>query len=369
LVEKPKRPRENSRLVNNAGIPEAPAARRTRRVLGVLALALGATALALGVAEVGLRVAHLRVSDWRYNTRKYQRMVVYDEAGRFTVGMPHAHAFVFGTDVRFNAHGMRDLERVEAKPPGARRVLVLGDSNVAGMGVAEGEMLSRQLEPLLNARAGPRVEVLAGAVAGWNTVAERNWLRSVGLAFAPDLIVLVYAGNDNDVDLPWSPRPPASAVYRAWQWLADHSRLVELATYTYRQYHPLGLDAAEVRALGDLKRAQDRRRVEAHHFEPDDPGWLASRDALRDIARLARDRGIGVVVVSLSFGGGDSDAVIARLGEFSRETGVPVLDTRPWFAGRPLESLLNAYLHPNAAGHAILAAGIARVLADDEHLR
>jgi hypothetical protein len=46
LVEKPKRPRENSRLVNDAGIPEAPAARRTRRVLGVLGLALGGIGLA-----------------------------------------------------------------------------------------------------------------------------------------------------------------------------------------------------------------------------------------------------------------------------------------------------------------------------------
>lgn len=331
----------------------------------MLALAVGSTALALLGIELVLRAAHLQVSDRLYNARKYGRTIFYDEEGGFTLQRPYAGTLVFGIDMRFNSRGMRDLERPLEKPPGTRRVLVLGDSNVVGLGVAEDEIFVRRLEPLLSDGTGRRVEVVAAGVSGWNTVAERNWLRTRGLAFSPDTIVLVYVGNDNEIDVPWAPRPPAPPLRRAWQWLAERSRLVELGTYAYRRYRPLRLDAAEIRALSDMNRAQTRRKAQPHDFEPDDPGWVASRAALVDIAELARARGIGFLVVALHFGGGNTEALLARLNEFSRDTGVRVMDAQPWFAGRPITSLLNSSLHPNAEGHEIVAAGIARAIEED----
>jgi lysophospholipase L1-like esterase len=144
---------------------------------------------------------------------------------------------------------------------------------------------------------------------------------------------------------------------------------VELATYAYRQSRPLRLDAAEIRALKDMGQAHARRKAQPHNFEPDDPGWVASRAALLDMAELARARGIPFLVVVLHFGGGNTEALLARLRELSRETGVRVVDAQPWFAHRPVESLVNSSLHPNAEGHAILAAGIARALAEDPPAR
>jgi len=57
--------------------------------------------------------------------------------------------------------------------------------------------------------------------------------------------------------------------------------------------------------------------------------------------------------------------LVDRLEEFGQETGVPVFDTLPFFAGPSPATLVNAPFvdpHPNAEGHALLATGMARVL-------
>jgi lysophospholipase L1-like esterase len=269
---------------------------------------------------------------------------------------------VFGADTRFNSLGMRDLEH-GPKRPGTRRVLVLGDSNVVGLGVAADDIFPRRLETLLNA-GGRSVEVVAAAVVGWNTVAERNFLAAVGLDLRPDAVVLLYVNNDNARDLAWGPRPPQGAVTRAWEWLTDHSRAAELATYVYRRRYPRAADPTSLKGVGDMMRARAERSREPHSFEPDDPGWQASRGALEDMASMSRAQGAPLVVFVLNLGGPEMPALLDGLAEFGRRTETPVVDTRPWFGARDVKSLLNSSLHPTAEGHAILAEGMARTLVE-----
>ena len=264
--------------------------------------------------------------------------------------------------MRFNSVGMRDVEHAARKVPETLRVLVLGDSVTVGLGVPFEETFVRRLGPLLAGSVGRPVEVIAAAVAGWNTVAERNWLRAEGLALAPDAVLVVYVTNDNAVALPWAPAP-APAVTRALRWLTDHSRLAELAAYAYRRRFPAEPDAGKWRVLRDMKLARDRRAAEPHVFEADDPGWLASRQALEDIAAMSRAAHAVFAVVLFNLGGPDAPAVTARLAELSGATGVPWADSLPWFAGRDPTTLLNSSLHPNAEAHDVLASGMARTLA------
>jgi len=242
-------------------------------------------------------------------------------------------------------------------------VLVLGDSVTAGLGVAWEDTFVHRLESDLNARSrtGP-IEVIAGAVPGWNTVAERQYFFADGIGFDPDAVVLVYVSNDNEVLLPWAPGPSMPWHVRVLRWLTDRSRLVEVATYTYRRYRPRPVDSETWGMLRAMKIARDKRAEEPRAFEPDDPGWVASRDALADIAKATRARGIPFEIVLYNMGGPDAPTVLSRLREFSAASGVPVVDSYPWFAGRPAVQWLNASLHPNAAGHAVLAEGIAREL-------
>jgi len=258
---------------------------------------------------------------------------------------------------------MRDREHAAAKPPGTRRIVVLGDSVTAGLGVAWQDTFVHRLEELLNARpSGGPVEVIAAAVPGWNTVAARNWFFAEGRGLDPDAVVLVYVSNDNETLLPWAPGPPKPWRVRVWQWLADHSRLVEAATFTYRRWRPPPPDGETWRMLHAMKATRAERGDEPHAFEHDDPGWLASRDALAAVAAETRARGIPFVIVFYNLGGPDGPAVLARLREFSAASGVPVVDSLPWFAGRPAVKWLNSSLHPNADGHAVMADGIARAL-------
>jgi hypothetical protein len=313
---------------------------------------------------VFLRLAHLQVTDWAYNSRKYGRVVIYDAAGGFTRQIPHGASSAYGASMRFNAYGMRDIEHTLAKPPGTRRILVLGDSTTVGLGEAFDAIMPRRLQALVDqdAVAPKPVEVITGAVSGWNTVAERNYLRAEGFRFEPDVVVLVYVTNDNELTVPWAPRPPLPPLVRAWQWLADRSRLVELGTFAYRRRFPNRPDPESLRAAGEIARARAARAAEHHTFEVDDRGWLASRDALMDIAAMTRERGIRFLVVLLDMGGPDSPNVTARLGEFAAGSGVPVVDTYKWFGGRPVTELVNGAIHPNARAHSIIAENTEKIL-------
>ena len=331
--------------------------------IGPVLVLLGASLLAtLAGVEVFLRVATLGVTEYAYNLRKYSHLITYDAADDFTRHVRNGSASVWGVAMRFNAAGMRDVDHSAVKAPGAVRVVVLGDSVAAGLGVPFEETFVRRLGPLLETSLGRPVEVIAAAVPGWNTVAERNYLRAEGLALQPDVVLVVYVTNDNAVALPWAPAP-TPALTRALRWLTEHSRLAELAAYAYRRRWPAAPDARKWQVLRDMKLARERRAAQPHVFEADDPGWLASRRALEDIGAMMAAAHGKLVVVLFNLGGPDAPAVTARLAEFSAATGVQWEDSLPWFEGREATTLLNTSLHPNAEAHGILAAGMARTLA------
>ena len=98
----------------------------------------------------------------------------------------------FSVRYRINALGFRDAPRRVAKPPGTRRVLVLGDSHAAGWGVEQNETFAARLE----AHLGAEVEV-------WNTAKHAGcavWYvlqaRDFRERFDPDLLVVQLFDND-----------------------------------------------------------------------------------------------------------------------------------------------------------------------------
>src|SRR5690606_26268885 len=94
-----------------------------------------------------------------------------------------------------NPGGWKDVEHALAKPPGAKRVLVLGDSVTWGVVPLE-NLYTRRLEALLRRRGIAGAEVIAMAVAGWGTDQQLEALTLEGLAFEPDIVVLQFDGSD-----------------------------------------------------------------------------------------------------------------------------------------------------------------------------
>jgi lysophospholipase L1-like esterase len=97
--------------------------------------------------------------------------------------------------IHMNALGLRGAE-IGPKAAGERRVLLLGDSFVWGMGVEDGETIPARLEAALR-EAGTAAVV---GNAGMFGTGPREWgytLQRHRGAFAPDLAVAVlYVGND-----------------------------------------------------------------------------------------------------------------------------------------------------------------------------
>jgi lysophospholipase L1-like esterase len=98
-----------------------------------------------------------------------------------------------------NHAGFRDYEYPEAKPEGTYRIIVLGDSTTAGNGIGDfTKTYPKLLEAALNRgpHAGRRYEVLNMGVGGYHTLQEIETLRTKGLKYQPDLVLVALCIND-----------------------------------------------------------------------------------------------------------------------------------------------------------------------------
>ncbi|MFQ5893549.1 MAG: hypothetical protein ACE5H5_04470, partial [Nitrospinota bacterium] len=81
----------------------------------------------------------------------------------------------FGEAIVINSHGLRDVERPWAKPPGVTRILVLGDSFTFGMKVEAAASYPKALEALLNRSGdGRRYDVINAGVVAYSLCQERK---------------------------------------------------------------------------------------------------------------------------------------------------------------------------------------------------
>lgn len=162
-----------------------------------IALALVATIFALGMGELLVRVVcevpevkpiTLSSADSVYQ-RSSNPLLSYELKANYRCDDPDLNETYEST----NSHGLRDRERTLNKPDGVRRIILLGDSVVEGQGIPESSTISRQLEDLLSP---DNTEVLNFAVSGYCTRSEAELLETKGLAFDPDIVVLVFTEND-----------------------------------------------------------------------------------------------------------------------------------------------------------------------------
>ena len=175
-------------------------ARRTRtpRLPAKVLLACLATLLALGACELIVRGMGITpevipigiTSEERIYRRSKNPYLSYE----FKPDYHNDDADLKFDHPRTNSHGQRDIERTFDKPPGVRRVILLGDSVVVGFGIRDiDDLMSRQLEKLY---PGKDVQVLNLAVSGYCTRAEVELLKVKGIRYEPDLVILVFVEND-----------------------------------------------------------------------------------------------------------------------------------------------------------------------------
>lgn len=109
--------------------------------------------------------------------------------------------------LRFNRLGFRGPDRTSTKPPGVRRLVLLGDSYIAALAVAERDMMATRLEALLNGGSadagspigapGERWQVLAFGVSGYSTGQSLLVWRQTARDFDPDVVALAFTVSND----------------------------------------------------------------------------------------------------------------------------------------------------------------------------
>lgn len=241
-----------------------------------------------------------------------------------------------------NSLGFRDLEFPLEKPAGEFRVLALGDSFTYGQGVQLEDTWVQVLEAMLREHRGKPVEVMNGgfATGGHYPHGYTDWLRSDGLAFSPDLVIVGFCLNDMGQGVPLLGYPRAAPE----PWLGGVSRLLNWIQFEAEQ-----------------TRIKEVKRDYADVVAKDPEWWQQSQAALIEMRDLLAERGIGfaVAVLPMMTQLGDEYPYIGlhqMVAEFCVENDIACTDSLPRFRGMKEEDLWVHPVdqHPNHVGHRII---------------
>ena len=195
---------------------------RSRAAAKTALLAVASCALTLGCLELGLRLAGYQPlyevyskSSLLWRADPLLGWSHQPNARDVFVG-PRPWPIEFSSQVRINSLGLRGPEILTAAL-GRRRVLLLGDSMVAGFEVEYEETFGALLQDDLSRVLAAPVEVINAGVRGYGTDQSYLYYRERGRALQPEVVVLFHSGNDpeNNVTLHRMRRPfgkPAFAL-------------------------------------------------------------------------------------------------------------------------------------------------------------
>jgi lysophospholipase L1-like esterase len=179
-----------------------------RALLGSLALTAGSLIATLSVLEVVARVIVHR--------REARPLTTRGSIIRFDPGLGWAkpplaqgwlHRPEYDVHLDVNAHGLRGPDRGHGKPPGTRRILLLGDSFTEGFAVREEKTVRAALESLLRASGCGTWEVINGGTMGYGTDQEYLFFQEEGRRYQPDIVVLMFFYNDLNGNLTTRGKP------------------------------------------------------------------------------------------------------------------------------------------------------------------
>jgi lysophospholipase L1-like esterase len=200
--------------------PAASKKSRARGLLINLGLLIVSTVIGLLLSEIALRLVGrgpLYVSPERDRFWKYDSLLGWaNQPGQEGI----FESPQFRTSVAINQEGLRDREHSYLRENDAKRILIIGDSFAWGYGVEESDRFSQVLENQLH------VEVINAGVSGYSTDQELLWLRTEGIKYDFDLVILVMAGNDigdNDQQL-------VHTIYYKPQFVREAGQLVLTGT-------------------------------------------------------------------------------------------------------------------------------------------
>ncbi len=279
--------------------------------------------------------------------------------------------------VRINSRGLRGPEVALPKPPGGRRIAVLGDSNTFGYGIEEGERFSDLLARMMPAGT----EILNCGVFGYGTDQEAIYLERQLLGLSPDMVVLaVSAGDLTDVmaSVNGGAAKPFCRIVdgrftlnnipvpRSSPLLSSRSLNSRLKVFLYRHSHLYRLLVGRVLALNRYMTDTVREMDEGE-------GFAVMVEIIRGMQRVCRETGADFRVLLISHGDWieglkrDRKAQIGYYGPLIQAlagAGIDVIDPTDSFVASQGEPLFfpGDAVHLTAAGNRLIARILAKEL-------
>lgn len=324
-----------------------PAHPRRRFLLPLLAFGIGCV-LAAVVGEAIVRLVEPRPDTHGISTHGSAREYGY---------APNSNGFAGGVRFVTNSSGFRGPEF--GNLDSAFVIVVLGDSYSFGYGVEYAEAFPALLEANLRRRhQGWNVRVIDLGIPGYNTSQELATLKEWAPRLHPNLVLLQYHLNDIQRQLsgaPASKRASGTGLER----LKRHLHLLRFL---------LPRLAGAARALG--LPVKTTATAELADYTGGSPAWQRNQATLQELFAIARSGGaaVGVLIVPYMVALDRSHPLIPAYDavyRFCVSSGVPVVNSFRYFMGRRAGALwINAFDgHPNAAGHALLAAAAGELVA------
>lgn len=113
---------------------------------------------------------------------------------------PDMHYYYHDVLVKTNTEGFRDRDYPVHKGKDTVRIIGIGDSIMFGQGVPEKDTYLSVLEMLLNNKYPQKKwEAINAAVPDYNAVMEVETLKTKGLRYRPDIVIMGYCTNDFEI--------------------------------------------------------------------------------------------------------------------------------------------------------------------------
>lgn len=180
-------------------------------------------------------------------------------------------------NISINSDGFRGREYPMFKPANTFRIIMLGDSETFSYMLPQADTLPAQLENLLNQSKGLKYEILNFGVEGYCTFQELEMLKTKGLKYEPDLIILNYVLND----------PEPGEYYFNKTFLMRHSALVRYFTYRVKKAW----------IIRERKRLGVGSRMDNYFYYHQPKYFKAVEKAIQETAEIAKKYGNKLIVV------------------------------------------------------------------------
>lgn len=254
-----------------------------------------------------------------------------------------------------NRSGFRGPDYPVDKGPSDIRIVGLGDSFMYGNGVSDEDIFMARLSSKLN-DAYPEAswQLINTAVGGYNTVMEVETLKEKGLQYQPDIVLILFVGND--LDLPNFIREPV-------HFFAPRSFLVDWVRQKTRGISLTRLVAAPKSNEGNWFE-RDPQKVPAAYRGMVGPA--AYRNAMHELKELSIIHGFELIVLQQNV-----NVLVTRT---CSQLNLPLVRFQPaleqymmkngieQFRGSAL-SISETDLHPSAVAHGIFGEVIFEYLA------